>query len=67
MKVNVISDLHLEFDDLELPGGDVLILSGDVCEAKNLKADKYDPNGIMFDFERANRRPDRYIRFFKEE
>jgi hypothetical protein len=38
-----------------------------VCEAKNLKADKYDPNGIMFDFERANRRPDRYIRFFKEE
>jgi Icc-related predicted phosphoesterase len=67
MKVNVISDLHLEFDDLELPGGDVLILSGDVCEAKNLKADKYDPNGIMFDFERASRRPDRYIRFFKEE
>lgn len=67
MKVNVISDLHLEFDDLELPGGDVLILSGDVCEAKNIKADRYDPNGIMFDFERANRRPDRYIRFFKEE
>lgn len=67
MKVNVISDLHLEFEDLELPGGDVLILSGDVCEAKNIKADRYDPNGIMFDFERANRRPDRYIRFFKEE
>lgn len=67
MKVNVISDLHLEFDDLALPGGDVLILSGDVCEAKNIKADSYDPNGIMFDFERANRRPDRYIRFFKEE
>ena len=67
MRVNVISDLHLEFDDLELPGGDVLILSGDVCEAKNIKAGSYDPNGIMFDFERANRRPDRYIRFFKEE
>lgn len=67
MKINVISDLHLEFDDLELPGGDVLILSGDVCEAKNVKADRYDPNGVMFDFERANRRPDRYIRFFKEE
>lgn len=67
MKVNVISDLHLEFDDLELPGGDVLILSGDVCEAKNLKADRYDPNGIMFEFENRNRRPDRYIRFFKEE
>lgn len=67
MKINVTSDLHLEFDDLELPGGDVLILSGDVCEAKNVKADRYDPNGVMFDFERANRRPDRYIRFFKEE
>lgn len=67
MKVNVISDLHLEFEDLELPGGDVLILSGDVCEAKNLKADRYDPNGIMFEFEQKNRRPDRYIRFFKEE
>jgi len=67
MKINLCSDLHLEFDDLELPGGDVLILSGDVCEAKNIKADRYDPNGIMFEFERANRRPDRYIRFFKEE
>ena len=67
MKVNVISDLHLEFEDLELPGGDVLILSGDVCEAKNIKADKYDPEGIMFSFETRNRRPDRYIRFFKEE
>lgn len=67
MQVHVISDLHLEFDDLELPGGDVLILSGDVCEAKNLKSSSYDPNGIMFDFERANRRPDRYYRFFKEE
>jgi Icc-related predicted phosphoesterase len=67
MRVNVISDLHLEFDDLELPGGDVLILSGDICEAKNIRADSYDPNGIMFDFERANRRPDRYIRFFKDE
>lgn len=39
MRVNVISDLHLEFADLVLPGGDVLILSGDVLEAKNLKPD----------------------------
>jgi len=38
-KINVISDLHLEFADLYLPGGDILILSGDVCEAKNLKPD----------------------------
>lgn len=36
MRVNVISDLHLEFGELVLPGGDVLVLSGDVLEAKRL-------------------------------
>lgn len=65
MKVNVISDLHLEFDDLVLPGGDVLILSGDVCEAKNLKKDHYQKDAVQFSFER--KRSDRYIRFFLEE
>ena len=65
MKVNVISDLHLEFDDLVLPGGDVLILSGDVCEAKNLKKDHYQKDAVQFSFER--KRSDRYIRFFVEE
>ena len=39
MRVNVISDLHLEFGSLELPGGDVLILAGDICEARSLKKD----------------------------
>jgi len=67
MKVQVISDLHLEFSDLELPGGDVLILSGDVCEAINIDKKKYDPNGIMFTNEHRDRRPDRFIRFFNEE
>jgi hypothetical protein len=42
-----MSDLHLEFADLKLPGGDILILAGDVCEAKNLKIDEYDPNQIV--------------------
>lgn len=37
MKINLISDLHLEFGELTLPGGDVLILSGDILEAKHLK------------------------------
>lgn len=67
MQVQVISDLHLEFADLELPGGDILILSGDVCEAVNLNKANYDPNGIMYEPERKDRRPDRYIRFFNEE
>jgi Icc-related predicted phosphoesterase len=60
-----MSDLHLEFNDLELPGGDILILSGDVCEAKNLKQN-YDPNNVMHDAA-STRRLDRYIRFFMEE
>ena len=66
MRVNVISDLHLEFEDLVLPGGDILILSGDVCEATNIK-DNYDPNGIMWEESKKHKRPDRFIRFFKEE
>ena len=38
MQVNLISDLHLEFStNFSLPGGDVLIIAGDMCEAKNLK------------------------------
>jgi Icc-related predicted phosphoesterase len=66
MKVNVISDLHLEFEDLVLPDGDVLILSGDVCEAKHLKEGIYNPNYKAFDFE-DKKRPDRWNRFFEEE
>lgn len=65
MKVNVISDLHLEFDDLVLPGGDILILSGDVAEAKHLKKDQYSPDLVLLPHER--KRPDRYMRFFVEE
>lgn len=65
MRVNVISDLHLEFDDLVLPGGDVLILSGDICEAKHVKRDQYEEAPVQFNFE--TKRHDRYIRFFNEE
>lgn len=35
MKINYMSDLHLEFGYQPLPGGDVLILAGDICEARS--------------------------------
>ncbi len=38
MKIYLISDLHLDVSGhLELPGGDVLIVAGDACEAKTLR------------------------------
>jgi predicted phosphodiesterase len=67
MRINLISDLHLEFADLTLPGGDVLILSGDVCEAKHLKKDMYNKDMVLLEHEQADKRPDRYSRFFEEE
>ena len=67
MKVSVISDLHLDFADLVLPGGDVLILSGDIFEAKNLKKEMYNPEMILLEHERQDRRPDRFYRFLLEE
>ena len=67
MKITVISDLHLEFADLTLPGGDVLILSGDVCEARKLKQDMYNPDLVLLEHERKDHRPDRWYRFLLEE
>ena len=51
MRVSVMSDLHLDFADLTLPGGDVLILSGDLCEAKSIKKDMYNPNMVLLEHE----------------
>ena len=39
MRINIISDLHLEFAPLTLPGGDVLVLAGDACEVRSLVRD----------------------------
>jgi Icc-related predicted phosphoesterase len=39
MNITLVSDLHLEFGYQELPGGDVLILAGDICEYRTLKND----------------------------
>ncbi len=66
MRVNVISDLHLEFQDLVLPGGDVLVISGDVCESRTLMKFQYDPLNIL-DGHDNPKRIDRAARFFHEE
>lgn len=66
MKISLMSDLHLEFGDLELPGGDILILSGDVCESRTLRKFKYDPKNILGNSP-SGKRLDRAARFFNEE
>jgi predicted phosphodiesterase len=61
MKIAVCSDLHLEFGavTLENPGDvDVLILSGDICVARDLM--EHDPHGIV-DFGKSSR----YHTFFQ--
>jgi len=60
MKIAVCSDLHLEFQTIELknPGDvDALILSGDICVARDLM--EQDPYGII-DFGKSSR----YHEFF---
>lgn len=36
LEISLCSDLHLEFNYQELPGGEVLILAGDICEARSM-------------------------------
>jgi hypothetical protein len=54
---SVVSDLHLEFADCELPGGDILILAGDIWLARDMRND-------------GSARPEmrkRFVRFCREE
>jgi predicted phosphodiesterase len=38
MNITLVSDLHLDISGfLDLPGGDVLLLAGDICEVKELR------------------------------
>ena len=61
MKIQLISDCHLNWADLELPGGDLLIAAGDIMEAGHLRlADNTRKPEFV---EIANR----YRRFIKEE
>jgi hypothetical protein len=41
-KVSIVSDLHLEFADIELPGGDILVMAGDVFLAGRMHENKQD-------------------------
>lgn len=67
-KVNVISDIHLEFADLKLPGGEVLLICGDAVEARGIKPDMYTGEcPRLMKWETELKRPDRHYRFFKEE
>jgi hypothetical protein len=67
MRVDLCSDLHLEFGDLELPGGDILIISGDACEARYLDKSAYGPDSVHFAFEDPRKKKGRFYRFFEEE
>jgi predicted phosphodiesterase len=68
-----MSDLHLEFRELELvnhSGADVLVLSGDICTAQDLHdhpASSFDPwsPGAMEDLKRQLGKADRFRTFFK--
>ena len=57
MRVHYISDLHLESQDFPwtLPGGDVLIVAGDLCHAACLSPARTDPY--------ATKQRDRVLRF----
>ena len=57
MLISYMSDLHLEFAPQPLPGGDVLILAGDIMELRTLsksfhstRSVPYNPNSTVFDF-----------------
>ena len=56
MKIALVSDVHLEFGDLDFDnnsGADVLILGGDICIASDIV--QRDPNNIMGEEYRSNR------------
>ena len=63
MKISLVSDVHLEFGDLDFDndqGAEVLILSGDICVAADI--DVYDPRTSEMGFARA--RSERIHEFF---
>lgn len=58
-KVNLISDIHLNVEDLVLPGGDLLILAGDALEIGHFRLAENTGRNVFL--------ADRYKRFINEE
>lgn len=46
MKLHLVSDLHLEFAPIDLPGGDVLLLAGDILVANQLQEYRTDRDAV---------------------
>lgn len=67
MKLQLISDVHLDFHDLVLPGGDVLLMAGDIMEARELGKKNYLAEHVLKPGRDPNLRADRYLRFMNEE
>jgi Icc-related predicted phosphoesterase len=59
MKINLVSDLHINVRDIELPGGDILIIAGDCMEAGHLRRAEHAGKDTFL--------ADRYRRFASEE
>lgn len=59
IRVSAMSDLHLEFNGIELPGGDILLLAGDILRTACLRAHKTDAE--------SRKERSRYERFAKKE
>jgi len=59
MKINLISDIHLNCEDLVLPGGDLLIVAGDAFEIGHFRLAENTGRNVFL--------VDRYKRFINEE
>jgi len=59
VKAHFMSDLHLEFDDLTLAGGELLILAGDVLVADVFRTERTDKSATRLRY--------RFSRFLREE
>ena len=70
MKIAICSDLHLEFGDLYLPNlekADLLILSGDIFVASDLKSWLYDENANLIPATSGQKaRSDRIYNFIRQ-